>query len=229
MCNFLGLNPWEVHITLIQSLGKSCGISPECRKWKLSTRTVLWRPTNIFMCISPNPSTIVLLHPNPTQLVHWVYLAQERGDPCTQSARITQKFTELTITCWTFWFVSSPLPYRKPPCASCILRSCRDCTLCVWYQPAENYAKFIISSGPTCSTDLFIMYRTTVTALVWPSLRMRAIAWLSTAGFHCGSTIWTRLATERLLSLILKTVRPPLSPRFLTRLLIPYSPSSKGY
>ena len=49
MCNCLGLDQREVHITLIQSLGKSRGISPECRKWKLSTRRVNWRPTNIFV------------------------------------------------------------------------------------------------------------------------------------------------------------------------------------
>lgn len=229
MCNCLGLNPWEVHITLIQSLGKSYGIARNAENGNC-VREQSFGGLLISLCDHSKSIDDCPASSEPdTTCALGVSCAGKRRSLHSVSARITQKFTELTITCWTFWFVSSSLPYRKPPCASCILRSCRDCTLCVWYQPAENYAKSIISSGPTCSTDLFIMYRTTVTALVWPSLRMRAIAWLSTAGFHCGSTMWTRLATERLLSLILKTVSPPLTPRFLTHLLIPYSPSSEGY
>lgn len=49
----------------------------------------------------------------------------------------------------------------------------------------------------TCSTVPFMMYRITVTCFSWPSLSARPMAWASTVGFHCGSTMWIRFAHAR--------------------------------
>ena len=50
---------------------------------------------------------------------------------------------------------------------------------------------------PTVSTVLHTMYRITVTFFFWPIRIVRPIACSSILGFHCGSTMNTRLAAVR--------------------------------
>lgn len=59
--------------------------------------------------------------------------------------------------------------------------------------------------GLTSSIDAFTIYRTMVTLFSCPSRSTRPMAWDSVDGFHCGSRMWTRLATERSFSLTEET------------------------
>ena len=49
----------------------------------------------------------------------------------------------------------------------------------------------------TSSTVDRIKYRTTLTVAFWPSRKTRATACSSTVGFHCGSSMYTKLAMVR--------------------------------
>lgn len=49
----------------------------------------------------------------------------------------------------------------------------------------------------TSSIEFLTIYRTIVTLFSCPRRSTRPMAWDSVDGFHCGSRMWTRLATER--------------------------------
>jgi len=55
----------------------------------------------------------------------------------------------------------------------------------------------ILDGLPTCSMLPSVIYRTTVTVLSWPIRNALPIACSSSAGFHRGSTMWTRSASVR--------------------------------
>ena len=54
------------------------------------------------------------------------------------------------------------------------------------------------SISRTCSTESSTRYRMIVAFCSCPIRTARPIAWSSTAGFHCGSRMWMRLAAVRL-------------------------------
>lgn len=72
------------------------------------------------------------------------------------------------------------------------------CRLTMFYYALEPVSLIgVRTATPTCSTVSFIKYRKMTTSFFWPMRRARATACCSTEGFHCGSTMWTRLATVR--------------------------------
>ncbi len=63
----------------------------------------------------------------------------------------------------------------------------------------QPYFRLIpLSISGTFSIVSCMMYRTIVTDRLCPNLTALPMAWASTAGFHCGSTRWTRVAAVRL-------------------------------